>query len=398
MCSNLLGVGSGRRLLGSNEGPFALKVNWDDTSFVNNIKEIKKEQKQERLLAEMQAIREALGIPLLPPGPLPARPPTRPPTVIATPRPITYRVAFGCGDSSCETDETDKSCPNDCIDAQLDTTSHDQSMASSAESINFTIKAKRAVAIKSLSFYTSISARNSEVTVKTLEGQYSQGIFSDSTADEWETVFHGRVFTRGYDSKDAQLTTVTFDQDVVVPTGKAQSFEVHTAAPSHIMVQLGEQEGMLAGQDMALEVRVGRSGAQSPAAFGGIIEYDGLDDGSNAGGRSKSAKAKTAKLEKDDVVLETGTDEVFLQAESDREEETITLDPVRAVVKKALDDKMGALEEDVHSIKADVKTTNDKIEALEEDVQSIKSMMTHIVKLLEASGDAEEDAGNGTTN
>ena len=131
----------------------------------------------------------------------------------------------------------------------------------------------------------------------------------------------------------------------------------------------------------------------------GSSTYDGLDDGSkNAGGRTKSAKAKTAKLEKDDVVLETGTDEVFLQAESDREEETIALDPVRAVVKKALDDKMGALEEDVHSIKADVKTTNDKIEALEEDVQSIKSMMTHIVKLLEASGDAEEDAGNGTTN
>jgi hypothetical protein len=57
-------------------------------------------------------------------------------------------------------------------------------------------------------------------------------------------------------------------------------------------------------------------------------------------------------LEKDDVVpdvvLETGTDEVFLQAESDREEETITLDPVRADV-KALDDKMKATEEDVQS-------------------------------------------------
>ena len=82
------------------------------------------------------------------------------------------------------------------------------------------------------------------------------------------------------------------------------------------------------------------------------LEYDGLDDASNAGGRSKSAKAETAKLEKDDVVpdvvLETGTDEVFLQAESDREEETITLDPVRADV-KALDDKTKAMEEDVQS-------------------------------------------------
>jgi len=255
-------------------------------------------------------------------------------------------------------------------------------MASSAESINFTIKAKRAVAIKSLSFYTSISARNSEVTVKTLEGQYSQGIFSDSTADEWETVFHGRVFTRGYDSKDAQLTTVTFDQDVVVPTGKAQSFEVHTA--SRIMVQLGEQEGMLAGHDTALEVRVGRSGAQSPVAFRGIITYDGLDDSSkNTGGRTKSAKAKTAKLEKDDAVLETGTDEVFLQAESHREEETIALDLVRADV-KALDGKMGALDE--------------KMKALETKLGSVEGMMARMVQLLEASVDAEEDAGNGTTN
>ena len=81
------------------------------------------------------------------------------------------------------------------------------------------------------------------------------------------------------------------------------------------------------------------------------LEYDGLDDGSNAGGRSKSAKTKTAKFEKDDVVLETGTDEVFLQAESDRDEETITLDPVRADV-KALDDKMKTLEEDVQSTRA----------------------------------------------
>ena len=50
-------------------------------------------------------------------------------------------------------------------------------------------------------------------------------------------------------------------------------------------------------------------------------------------------------------MLETGTAEVFLQAESDRDEETITLDPVRADV-KALDDKMKTLEEDVQSTRA----------------------------------------------
>ena len=96
-------------------------------------------------------------------------------------------------------------------------------MASSAESIKFAIKAKRAVAVKSLSFYTSTAARNSEVTVKTLEGQYSQGIFSDWTADGWKTVFHGQVFARGYDSAGAQLTTVKFDKEVVVCRPFAQS-------------------------------------------------------------------------------------------------------------------------------------------------------------------------------
>ena len=194
-------------------------------------------------------------------------------------------------------------------------------MASSAESIEFAIMAKRAVAIKSLSFYTRTAARNSEVTVKTQEGQYSQGIFSDWTADKWTTV-STEVFTLGYDSGGAQLTTVKFDHDVVVSAGKTQSFEVHTVS-SRIMVQLFGREGMLAGQDMVLEVRARRSGAQSPAVFGGIIEYDGLDDGFNAGGRSKSAKAKAAKLEKDDVMPETGANALFLQAKSDREEEEI---------------------------------------------------------------------------
>ena len=304
--------------------------------------ELNIQHKQERILEEMQAIREALDIPPL--SPLPTRPPTRPPTVITTPRPSTYRTAVSCGNNSCEMDETNKSCPKDCISAQLDTTSYGQSMASSAESIKFAIKAKRAVAVKSLSFYTSTAARNSEVTVKTLEGQY-KGIFSDWTADGWKTVFHGQVFAQGYDSAGAQLTTVKFDKEVVVSAGKTQSFEVHTV-PSRIMVQLGGREGMLAGQDTALKVRVGRSGAQSPAAFGGIIEYDGLDDSSNAGGRSKSAKAKTAKLEKDDVMLDTNS-AVFLQAEMDREEEDIALDPVRADI-KALDDKMDSIKADVN--------------------------------------------------
>ena len=299
-------------------------------------------------------------------------------------------------------DETNKNCPNDCISAQLDTTPLYQSMASSAESIKFAIMAKRTVAIKSLSFYTR-TARNSEVTVKTQEGQYSRGIFSDLATDGWTTVFHGQVVTRGYDSGGAQLTTVKFDHHVVVHTGKTQSFEVHTVS-SRIMVQLGGREGMLTGQDTALEVRVRRSGAQSPAAFGGIIEYDGLDDGSNAGGRSKSAKAKTAKLEKEDVLFETGEDEGYFQAESDWEEEAIALDPVRADVKAlddkvgALDDKMGALEEGAQSIKADVKTLDDKMKALETKLGSIEGMMTHIVQLLEASSDVEEKAVDGATN
>ena len=358
-------------------------------------KDLGVQEKQAQILAELLAIREALDIP--PQSPLPTRPPTRPPTLIATPRPSSYRAAAGCGNSSCETDETNKSCPNDCVGAQLDTTSAGQSMASSAESIKFAIMAKRAVAIKSLSFYTSTSARNSEVTVKTLEGQYSQGIFSDWTTDEWKTVFHGPVFTRRYDSEGAQLTNVEFDQDVVVPTGKIQSFEVHTAS-SHIMVQLGEQEGMLAGQDTALEVRVGESGAQSPAAFRGIITYDGLDS-SNTGGRAKSAKAKAAKLEKDDAVLDTVTNTLSSQADNDEgEEEAVASDLILQVDVTSLDDKMGALEENVQSIKADAKATNDKMEALEEDVQSIMSMMTHIVKLLEASGDVKEEAEDGTTN
>ena len=299
-------------------------------------------------------------------------------------------------------DETNKNCPNDCISAQLDTTPLYQSMASSAESIKFAIMAKRVVAIKSLSFYTR-TARNSEVTVKTQEGQYSRGIFSDLATDGWTTVFHGQVVTRGYDSGGAQLTTVKFDHHVVVHTGKTQSFEVHTVS-SRIMVQLGGREGMLTGQDTALEVRVRRSGAQGPAAFGGIIEYDGLNDGSNAGGRSKSAKAKTAKLEKEDVLFETGEDEGYFQAESDWEEEAIALDPVRADVKAlddkvgALDDKMGALEEGAQSIKADVKTLDDKMKALETKLGSIEGMMTHIVQLLEASSDVEEKAVDGATN
>ena len=362
----------------------------------------------------MQAIREALDIP--PRSPLPTRPPTHPPTLITTPRPSSYRAAVGCGNDLCEVDETNKNCPNDCISAQLDTTPLYQSMASSAESIKFAIMAKRVVAIKSLSFYTR-TARNSEVTVKTQEGQYSRGIFSDLATDGWTTVFHGQVVTRGYDSGGAQLTTVEFDHHVVVSAGKTQSFEVHTVS-SRIMVQLGGREGMLTGQDTALEVRVRRSGAQSPAAFGGIIEYDGLDDGSNAGGRSKSAKAKTAKLEKEDVLFETGEDEGYFQAESDWEEEAIALDPVRADVKAlddkvgalddkvgalddtmgALDDKMGALEEGAQSIKADVKTLDDKMKALETKLGSIEGMMTHIVQLLEASSDVEEKAVDGATN
>ncbi|EJK54609.1 hypothetical protein THAOC_25745, partial [Thalassiosira oceanica] len=40
LCSNLLGVGSGRRRLGSNEGPYSLKVTYDDSSFIEDIKEI----------------------------------------------------------------------------------------------------------------------------------------------------------------------------------------------------------------------------------------------------------------------------------------------------------------------------------------------------------------------
>ena len=354
------------------------------------------QQKQAQILAELLAIREALDIP--PQSPLPTRPPTRPPTLIATPRPSSYRAAAGCGNSSCETDETNKSCPNDCVGAQLDTTSAGQSMASSAESIKFAIMAKRAVAIKSLSFYTSTSARNSEVTVKTLEGQYSQGIFSDWTTDEWKTVFHGPVFTRRYDSEGAQLTNVEFDQDVVVPTGKIQSFEVHTAS-SHIMVQLGEQEGMLAGQDTALEVRVGESGAQSSAAFRGIITYDGLDDSSkNTGGRAKSAKAKAAKLEKDDAVLDYGTNTLSLQVDNDEGEEEAAASDLVQVDVMSLDDKVGALDDKVGALDDKVGALDEKMEALEEDVQSIKSMMTHIVKLLEASGDVKEEAEDGTTN
>ncbi|EJK61652.1 hypothetical protein THAOC_17819, partial [Thalassiosira oceanica] len=446
LCSNLLGVGSGRRRLGSNEGPYSLKVTYDDSSFIEDIKEIQGAeeeivdelhnveeieldilQKQEQILVEMKEIREAMDIPPRPS--LPTRPPTRPPTVVTTPRPSSYRAAAICGNDSCETDETDKSCPKDCTNVQLDTTSYDQSMASSSESIRFAIKAKRAVAIKSLSFYTSTSARNSEITVKTQEGQYGRGIFSDWTTDGWTTVFHGRVFARGYVSRGAQLTTVKFDQDVVVPADKAQSFEVHIAS-SRIMVQLGGQEGMLAGQDMALEVYVGRSGAQSPAAFGGIIEYDGLDDGStaggrsNTGGRSKSAKAKTAKLEKDEMLV-TGTNTAFLQAESNGEEEVVALDLVRVdgralgdKVGAIMNDKMGALEENVKSIKADVEATNESIKAdvkatndkmlaletklgsLETKLGSMEGMIAQIVKLLEAPGDgtAEEEIGDGSTN
>jgi len=473
LCSNLLGVGSRRRLL-ANEGPYSLKVTYDDNSFIKDIKEIqvteehiidglhtleeiereilnreisilKKEeiiiekediiiedlatvkgkeddilQNQEQILEEMQAIREALDI--TPQTPLPTRPPTRPPTVVVTtPRPSSYRAAASCGNDSCEMDETSKSC-HDCIGAQLDTTSYDQSMASSSESIKFVIKAKRAVAIKSLSFYTSTTVR-SEVTVKTQKGQYSQGIFSDWTTDGWRTVFHGQVFARGYVSRSAQLTTVKFDQDVVLTTGKAQSFEVHIAS-SRIMVQLGGQEGTLAGQDMALEIHVGRSGAQSPAAFRGIIKYDGLDDSSSAGGgRSKTAKAKakSAKLGKD-VMLDS-----FLQAESNGEEVVAGLDLVqvdgKALCDKvgAMNDKMGALEEnvqaiykstndDVQSIKADVKDANGKMGALETKLSSLETklssletklasmegMMAQIVKLLEAAGNLEEEIGDAT--
>ncbi|EJK74076.1 hypothetical protein THAOC_04271 [Thalassiosira oceanica] len=471
LCSNLLGVGSGRRLLSSDGGPYSLKVTYDDNSFIEDIKEIqvteeeiieferkilenensilKKEdiiiekediiiddlatvkgqednilQNQEQILKEMQVIREALDIP-------PAdRPPTRPPTIVTTPRPSSFRAAASCGNDSCEMAETNKSCPHDCIGAQLDTTSYDQSMASSSESIKFVIKAKRAVAIKSLSFYTS-SVGNSEVTVLTQKGQYSRGIFSDLNADEWKTVFHGQVVTRGYVSRGAQLTTVKIDQDVVLLAGKTKSFEVRTAS-SRIMVQLGEQEGMLTRQDMALEVHVGRSGSQSPAAFRGIIKYDGLNDRSNPGGRSKSAKAKAAKLEKDYVMLDAGTTTAeLMRAEINGKEEAHALDLVWTDVEainikvedlddklggdlqsikadvEAMDDQMGALalEGDVQSIMADVKATKadvadvyDKMEALEEDVQSIKSMMARIVKLLETSSDVEEKSGNGPTN
>ncbi|EJK74811.1 hypothetical protein THAOC_03490, partial [Thalassiosira oceanica] len=440
LCSNLLGVGSRRRLL-ANEGPYSLKVTYDDNSFIKDIKEIqvteehiidglhtleeiereilnreisilKKEeiiiekediiiedlatvkgkeddilQNQEQILEEMQAIREALDI--TPQTPLPTRPPTRPPTIVTTPRPSSYRAAASCGNDSCEMDETSKSC-HDCIGAQLDTTSYDQSMASSSESIKFVIKAKRAVAIKSL-FILHQHHREIRGHCENTKRAVQPRNLSDWTTDGWRTVFHGQVFARGYVSRSAQLTTVKFDQDVVLTTGKAQSFEVHTAS-SRIMVQLGGQEGTLAGQDMALEIHVGRSGAQSPAAFRGIIKYDGLDDSSSAGGgRSKTAKAKakSAKLGKD-VMLDS-----FLQAESNGEEVVAGLDLVqvdgKALCDKvgAMNDKMGALEEnvqaiykstndDVQSIKADVKDANGKMGALETKLSSLETKLSSL--------------------
>ena len=110
-------------------------------------------------------------------------------------------------------------------------------------------------------------------------------------------------------------------------------------------------------------------------------------------------------MEKGDAVLDSGTNTLPLQADNDEGEEEAVASDLVQVDAMSLNDKMGALEEDVHSIKADVKATNNKMEALDEKMEaletklgSVEGMMTHIVKLLEASGDVEEEAGDGTTN
>ena len=380
LCSTLLGVdSSGRRRLA--EAPFTLKVDFYQNSFVSDIKEI--QFTEEAIMDELHIIEDNEDV-IIQNGNILRE------TILGIESDIQEIKASlstgpwtqtGCGNKECDLDETNKNCPADCVDAQLDTTSSSKAMSMSSEKIHFAIKAKRSIDIKSLSFYTSI-ARSSVVTVRMQEGENSEGIFSSWDQDSWKEVFRSNVSTGGYNaSGNASLTKVTFSQAIAIPSGQTATFEMHSAS-SNIIVHGENQEGKRAAQNSALEVHVGRDSNNHPVSFAGILVYDGVEPGSSSAGRSKTAKAKTAKMEKDDRLLEADS-----MANANKETLTLDLDGVKFDIINAMDATMNAMDTKImNAIDANMNAIDAKMKAMEGMIGQLLEQNKKLFEIISVTG------------
>lgn len=177
---------------------------------------------------------------------------------------------MSCGDSICMANESNESCPADCVNAEFATYT-DNIGAKGSNGTMFTIQAVRDLEINAI--WTFVRSNSVDlVQVYTRQGKYNGHEDNDAG---WELVFDNRILLNGRD----QLTELVFRAKVFVPSGQSQSFYVFSPSNLAYREEL-VQEGDLIKSDQSFRYfagiaiaygKFGNGQVFSPRVFSGIL-------------------------------------------------------------------------------------------------------------------------------
>eukprot|EP00804_Cyclotella_cryptica_P000221 CCRYP_016193-RE/>CCRYP_016193-RE protein AED:0.07 eAED:0.07 QI:2112/1/1/1/0.92/0.8/15/2046/391 len=217
--------------------------------------------------------------------PVTSTPSKAPPTMNPTPYPVTQipttttptQKPNSCGNDSCEIDETDTTCAQDCNSISL--TTHNAGNGG-APGVMFYLKARRDVLVSSLNLFTGAQQTNI-IDVYTRAGTYNG---HELDPDGWTLVYTRNIQQFG-------RNTITelggFDKSVEVKGGTTQSFFIYTGTGNYVMYDTGNVEGQLFSSDASLEFYEGvgitslfsgvyADEVYSPRVFKGEIIYNAI--------------------------------------------------------------------------------------------------------------------------
>eukprot|EP00804_Cyclotella_cryptica_P000220 CCRYP_016193-RA/>CCRYP_016193-RA protein AED:0.08 eAED:0.08 QI:176/1/1/1/0.93/0.81/16/2046/995 len=169
--------------------------------------------------------------------PVTSTPSKAPPTMNPTPYPVTQipttttptQKPNSCGNDSCEIDETDTTCAQDCNSISL--TTHNAGNGG-APGVMFYLKARRDVLVSSLNLFTGAQQTNI-IDVYTRAGTYNG---HELDPDGWTLVYTRNIQQFG-------RNTITelggFDKSVEVKGGTTQSFFIYTGTGNYVMYDTG---------------------------------------------------------------------------------------------------------------------------------------------------------------
>ena len=375
LCRQLLGL-NGRRLEDGTEGhqndaPFNIKVAWGNRSIVKQQQasmEMESDilEMEERILKALSKIGNRLGV------------------NCANSRydkkyDLTNNKYTNISMCRCELEETNINCPHDCNKAEFTALSTKETMATCFKNIKFTIKAKRKVALSSLSFFTR-DAQNSTISISTMQGEYAKAIFS---LDHWQNVLRTKVTTTEYNGGTASPMKFGFNQgiQITVDGGKHQSFEI--SSDSCIMVQMSGNmtEDEMAHEDDALQILTGReidTQSPGPIQFSGIIGYDGL---------AKVPETPMSNSQGDIATDQASPTELVLEQEMKSTKRKIAAIQrkvgqiyVQNTKLNALDEKLSSLDDKMNAQDDKMSALDDKMSALDEKMNTIEGMLKQILE------------------